>query len=476
MLPVPLLVILSRLNAVALRVASGESEAAPSEEEGFCRLSNMGYLGLAEFRSRACGFCFAYTFTSEDRHHAKPRVCHDGVIFCPPHCLCPEEAAASSLPPPTLYNLPDFAPTQRNTTIPFPKNLHKFYPPVKPGYLHHLGKCCTAAVECCKRHKVRNLTEHHLLTEGECVATWDGWDCFSTTAPGTHVTQSCPDYIYETEQSAIQKSQLKLLKKCGTDGSWERNVHTGLEWTDYAGCIAFDVKLEQTKLIVAVCAFFLSVLAILPALFIFTHFRSLACPSVRIHRQLLLSLLASSLIYIFNALFFILPGGPGAYMVPRNHVFCRVMFSLQLRYFRLTTYMWMFCEGWYLHRLLVAAFDDQTNLVGYYLFGWAFPLLPTLADFVLRLVYEESSKCWVDLERKHIEWVYQAPCLLSLSVRSPLSPASYSKLFLPHFQINFLLMIKIVVILVQKLQYSSTMEPTQYRSADSSGYSPNYNK
>ncbi len=51
-------------------------------------------------------------------------------------------------------------------------------------------------------------------------------------------------------------------------------------------------------------------------------------------------------------------------------VSCRVLFTIQLRYLRLSTYTWMLSEGWYLHRLLIAAFSEPKSLRAYYLVCW----------------------------------------------------------------------------------------------------------
>jgi hypothetical protein len=48
---------------------------------------------------------------------------------------------------------------------------------------------------------------------------------------------------------------------------------------------------------------------------------------------------------------------------------CKVLSMLE-HYCRSTTYFWMLCEGFYLHRLLVNAFVPPKQLIGYYITGW----------------------------------------------------------------------------------------------------------
>lgn len=52
-----------------------------------------------------------------------------------------------------------------------------------------------------------------------------------------------------------------------------------------------------------------------------------------------------------------------------NQVWCRLISFLKT-YFTSTTYFWMFCEGWYLYRLLSKAFQQPESLRSLYLIGW----------------------------------------------------------------------------------------------------------
>ena len=53
---------------------------------------------------------------------------------------------------------------------------------------------------------------------------------------------------------------------------------------------------------------------------------------------------------------------------------CKVLNMLE-HYSRSSTYFWMLCEGFYLHRLLVNAFVPPKQLIGYYITGWGKVLL-----------------------------------------------------------------------------------------------------
>ena len=48
---------------------------------------------------------------------------------------------------------------------------------------------------------------------------------------------------------------------------------------------------------------------------------------------------------------------------------CRSL-TLIIKYLRMCQYAWMFCEGYYLHKILVTAFKEQKSMLPFYAFGW----------------------------------------------------------------------------------------------------------
>ena len=54
---------------------------------------------------------------------------------------------------------------------------------------------------------------------------------------------------------------------------------------------------------------------------------------------------------------------------PLTQASCKVLSFLRL-YSRSTTYVWMFCEGFYLHRLISNAFKPPKSLLFLYIAGW----------------------------------------------------------------------------------------------------------
>jgi hypothetical protein len=57
------------------------------------------------------------------------------------------------------------------------------------------------------------------------------------------------------------------------------------------------------------------------------------------------------------------------YSLFQNGPYCKLIL-LFTKYFRLTNYIWMFCEGFYLHRLISSAFAEERSLVLFYVIGW----------------------------------------------------------------------------------------------------------
>ena len=65
---------------------------------------------------------------------------------------------------------------------------------------------------------------------------------------------------------------------------------------------------------------------------------------------------------------------------------CKILSFLKI-YFGCCGYTWMFCEGFYLHRLMSDAFSPPRSIVPIYLAGWLFPLVTSSIYAILRGVF-----------------------------------------------------------------------------------------
>ncbi|CAG7728829.1 unnamed protein product [Allacma fusca] len=235
-------------------------------------------------------------------------------------------------------------------------------------------------------------------------------------------------------------------KICDANGTWAKYLNSHREWTNYSTCSNHALETHKKKANVHVMAYTVSIIALIPALIIFFSYSQLRVHRIILHQNLFISFLINGLFVIAVKTFIILNdlnSDKDAIQVSnQNTVWCRLLF-IMTKYSRLTNYMWMFCEGYYLHKLIAAAFAEQESLLVFYLIGWVFPIIPTAIYAGLRL-YDANEKCWVIPEETY-EWVVNIPSLLSLLA-------------------NLGFTIHIIYVLVMKLRAShSTNEPSQYR-------------
>lgn len=419
-----------------------------SNDTKICRVSNHPtLLNRAEFRSLACSQCFYYIYVQPLAFYQSQYIfqpCLEGLLVCdsavtdPNYCSCNNSDIVR-------YNMLSYAlePLEPNVTVASLRDTG-LDPPLPMGFEEVTEACCQEADRCCSA-----MIDSYTNVKGEpeyCPATWDGWNCFEVTLSNSSTQHSCPPYAYGLLKIHLQSHVHYAERNCGSHGKWFKQIN-GLEWTDYTNCMTVDFHETHNKLLVGICSFLVSVIAIIPAIFIFSLFGGLKIDSNVIHKQLLISFLLTGIFYIFNGLFFTLSDAPGEHLTGINHISCRILFSIQLRYLRLTNYSWMLCEGIYLGRLLVVALESNHQLTSYFFLGWGFPLIPTVLYCVLRAIYDDSG-CWIGPThlKPWIEWISYAPCLSCLFI-------------------NFILMVIIVTILVRKLRVNHGIEPVHYRKA-----------
>lgn len=104
----------------------------------------------------------------------------------------------------------------------------------------------------------------------------------------------------------------------------------------------------------------------------------------------------------------------------------------------------MFCEGLYLHTLLVIAFvSEEKILKWFYGIGWGIPLLLTIVYASARGTSPADTEyCWI--EESKYTWILNGPVVLSMLL-------------------NFFFLINIVRVLVTKLRAVNSPESHQTR-------------
>ncbi|XP_065791331.1 vasoactive intestinal polypeptide receptor 1 isoform X4 [Muntiacus reevesi] len=127
-----------------------------------------------------------------------------------------------------------------------------------------------------------------------------------------------------------------------------------------------------------------------------------------------------------------------------DEVGCKAAVVL-FQYCVMANFFWLLVEGLYLHTLLaVSFFSERKYFWGYIFIGWGVPSTFTLVWTIIRIHFEDYG-CW-DTINSSLWWIIKAPILASILV-------------------NFILFIRIIGILVQKLR------PPDVGKSDSSPYS-----
>lgn len=297
--------------------------------------------------------------------------------------------------------------------------------------------CCQAAIDCCQRM----TSDPKLYTdEPYCPRTWDGWQCWPDTAAGQVAQSVCQEHVYFS--SKPPPCPRYAVKVCNPDGSWYLRGNFS-EWTNYNGCGRVEGMLRLQYFHIATHS--ISISFLIPAIITFVSYKQLRVHRIIMHRNLFISLLLNGIfVIVFKSIVMMdeLHSFDNT-MLDRNGAGCKILLILT-KYFQMTNYMWMFCEGFYLHRLIVAAFAEQKSIIMFYLTGWGFSILPVTIYAALREHFA-NSQCWA-IPADPYEWILNVPNLCSL-------------------MLNFVFLCHIIQVLVTKLQATHANEPSQYRKA-----------
>lgn len=231
------------------------------------------------------------------------------------------------------------------------------------------ANCVREAMACC-----RHMLDTPRRTAGVyCNRTWDGLTCYEDTNANTNVSKVCPRVLYIYSKPHCEYYSQRW---CHQNGSWyrlmnkQRTFYTSCApkpWVsgEYVGVYHYSIGL-----------FTLSVLSLIPALVIFNWYKSLQVPRIVIHKHLCFAVMMCGLMYIIDHSVFTLddvkPTKFTKNLTHSNTWWCKLL-SVMNRYFMVSQYTWMLCEGCYLHRLVALAFSKQMNLKFCYIVGWGLP-------------------------------------------------------------------------------------------------------
>ncbi|XP_050533599.1 calcitonin gene-related peptide type 1 receptor-like isoform X2 [Daktulosphaira vitifoliae] len=197
---------------------------------------------------------------------------------------------------------------------------------------------------------------------------------------------------------------------CLKDGSWFKHPETNKSWSNYTTCVDLDdLKLRNHVNMIYKWGYAVSLAALLVSLFIFFYFKCLTCTRIQIHKNLFISLAVNNFLWLlwYEAVVDNLP------VLMTNGLGCKVLHVL-VHYFLVATYFWMFCEGLYLHTLLVVTFLTETKVMPLlHIVGWGIPaLLVTIYVIVRTNTPGETLHCWIH-ESVYL-WILSGPVCLSV--------------------------------------------------------------
>ncbi|CAK9304519.1 unnamed protein product [Gordionus sp. m RMFG-2023] len=255
------------------------------------------------------------------------------------------------------------------------------------------------------KHCLKNfIFPYHSIIKNKriCPPTFDGYGCWNQTLPGTRTFIDCPDYVTGFDP------QRKAFKDCLPDGTWYKHPFTNKTWSNYTTCIDIgDYELRKKVINLYIIGYSISLIFILLAIFIFWKFKTLNCTRIRIHQQLFISFIGNNLSRIILHSLTMNPA-----ILLQNQVSCQVLHIIA-QYFMTCNYMWMFCEGLYLHTLIIMALRNLKHILSYLcIVGWGLPFIMIIAYITMRKLYQQTLSCWTNESK--FKWIINGPIIISM--------------------------------------------------------------
>lgn len=269
-----------------------------------------------------------------------------------------------------------------------------------------------------------------------CPRVFDGWSCWNDTPAGQVAFTSCPEYIIGFDPNR------QAHRDCLSNGSWFHHPDTNVPWSNYTSCIdSDDLEIRQLVNSIYMSGYFISVIALIISMIIFVWFKSLRCTRITIHKNLFLSFIINNLAWITWQ--FLIDKKYEIFM--RNSLGCQILHVL-LQYFLVCNYFWMFCEGLYLHTILVKTFVNEKGIMKWlYIIGWVSPAKLTIIYALSRSQDpEEIILCW--LNDSHFTFILVIPVCVSIVV-------------------NLFFLINILRVLITKLRSVNSPDVNQKKKA-----------
>ncbi|XP_064456523.1 calcitonin gene-related peptide type 1 receptor-like isoform X2 [Ornithodoros turicata] len=405
---------------IGLVLGSAARSSLKEKKSGTCRMENQFYINPDVFNQITCARCYNYMANLAFKNGSRLTYCWPGRL-CSYGTSCKSNDTSQCFVPYT---------NQSDALV------HESFRSLI--YAERWESCCSAARECCKE-----MLEDQLNPPQEglhCPATWDGWTCYRDTPAGKTVQKPCPFHAYYiTERPQCIKMSKKI---CWDNGTWYYSQEYEKEYTFY-DCGSLDYHRSMT--VFSIVLHSLSVVVLVPAIIIFSIYKQLQVHRISLHKNFCVAMVLYDISVILVDSLFILDhvSEEKDIRVNQNPDLCKALYTLS-RYFRLCQYAWMFCEGFYLHKLIASAFAEQKSLLVFYVTGWGCPAIFVSISSVLR-VLRVGHSCWMD-NIEGYNWITLAPGLFCLFA-------------------NFVFLCNIIRVLVTKLRSTHANEPSQFRKA-----------
>ncbi|XP_061167229.1 calcitonin gene-related peptide type 1 receptor-like [Saccostrea echinata] len=228
-----------------------------------------------------------------------------------------------------------------------------------------------------------------------CNGTVDDFGgCFNVTKAGQTERIECPFFF---------NKKGVVYKTCSEKGEWMKS--------NYQNCrkLNFEEDEAMAPVYVFIGGYSVSIILLTLSLFIFYYFPQLQCGRVTIHKNLFLSYILTGISWI---LYYVVVTFDGDVLL-RNPAWCQVLHVIT--YFCMVcNYFWMFCEGFYLHTILLRVFGTGRRLIVMcHVTGWVFPIIPTAIYATIRSYDPSKSiKCWNPYS--DYLWIIYGPIIGSL--------------------------------------------------------------
>ncbi|CAH1099939.1 unnamed protein product [Psylliodes chrysocephalus] len=282
-------------------------------------------------------------------------------------------------------------------------------------------------IEDCKaefQNQTDYLQQHY--RNGFCNVTFDSVMCWPPTPYNETATIKCFKYLFSIRYNDTQNA----TRKC-ENGNWTR--------PNYDMCKEIMQIPEDNAIqtLLYFLGFTLSLVTLVIAVTIFIYFKELHCLRNKIHVNLMFSYIIMYSTWIVM-------------LILINHrddsiIVCGFGTTL-LHYSHVSTFFWMFVEGFYLYNLVVTTFRNKIfKLRIYASIGWGIPLISIVIWAVIKSFLSKDGNCpW--LYDDSIDWIYLAPPLLVVFL-------------------NLIFLFSIMWVLITKLRSSTGVEHQQHYKA-----------